>query len=682
MEKTGEDNDQILTMPYLYSIFHCNLAFSSIPVEHFPLVVRNCYWPLLELCEDGFPMAIEMPAWTLDEVRKIDSSFVRKLSSLWRQGKCEFIGSGYSQAIFPLIPAEVNEWNLDIGGKLYKKMLGKKPSVAFVNEQTWSAGLAGLYKKAGYKAIIMEWNNCQRYNNYPPEYLYFPQTALGAPLKDGRRPEIPVIWNNSIAFQKLQRYCQGLLPEGEYLAYLKKHIPSGGAFPLYGNDAEIFDYRPGDESPGVMGEHRRMRGLLKKISGLKNLEFVTPSVLLQKMKDRPGAFHPVSLESAETPVPCKKQEKYNPLRWAVTGRDSVHVNTQCHRAFNNIKEIESRGLADSVRVEEFRKALCYLWSSDFRTTTTDEKFLDYQNRMGWLQVETAKLVGSGPKKRMRAVKKIEGGIKTRIITEDDYTLSLRGPGIKVSFLKNKGLAIKELTFPGISPHPLLGTLEHGYYEDIELGADFFSGHLINVQRDGRKVTDLVQVRPEIEKEGGRISITGRIPLEMGILWKRYEIDLARPTLRLTYDLKTNGLSASSLRLGIFTFFPHAFHRDSLFFEAINGGSAVERTTLKGHIVAHDKPVSPSISASSCLGATEGWVSVGDRQKKIIIRADKARLFSVPMVRYQETERDHGPKGKENKNFFFRIIHSIGEVDDTAYSIWRGHNSISFDIGPA
>src|SRR3972149_1664995 len=114
----------------LYTLFHCNLAFSSIPKEHFPVVVKRCYEPLLALAEKGFPVAIEMTAWTLKEVNAIDPMFLERLRSLWDEGKCEFIGSGFSQAIFPLIPVDVNRWNLEIGNKYYQDLLGRRPSGA------------------------------------------------------------------------------------------------------------------------------------------------------------------------------------------------------------------------------------------------------------------------------------------------------------------------------------------------------------------------------------------------------------------------------------------------------------------------------------------------------------------------------------------------------------------------
>ena len=76
---------------HLYTLFHCNLAFSMIPGEHFGAIIERCYWPILALAESGVPVSIEMSAWTLKEIFKLDPAFVEKLKSLWEEGRCEFV---------------------------------------------------------------------------------------------------------------------------------------------------------------------------------------------------------------------------------------------------------------------------------------------------------------------------------------------------------------------------------------------------------------------------------------------------------------------------------------------------------------------------------------------------------------------------------------------------------------
>lgn len=101
----------------------------------------------------------------------------------------------------------------------YEKLLGLMPEVALVNEQAYSGGIVPLYREAGFKAIIMEWDNPARANpEWNADWRYFPQYAVGA---DG--VPFPLIWNKSVAFQKVQRFVHGEIEIDEYLEYVNSH---------------------------------------------------------------------------------------------------------------------------------------------------------------------------------------------------------------------------------------------------------------------------------------------------------------------------------------------------------------------------------------------------------------------------------------------------------------------------
>ncbi len=664
---------------YLYSLFHLNLSFSSIPEADYPYVIKNCYSPLLDMAEQGLPVAIEASGTTLQEINRLSPSFIARLARLWRDGKCEFIGSGLSQIIMPLVPTEVNRWNLKYGVQVYEDLLGQRPLVALVNEQTYSRGVVDLFVEAGYSAVIMDWNNCYRYNQYPKDLLYSPQRAKGI------EANIDVLWNNSIAFQKLQRFVHGSLPATEYKEYLDKHhsADKDTCFVVYGNDAEVFDYRPGTgplpRAGGEGSEFDRLKEILISIAANDDFVLTTPSKLLSHFRGKPDSYQLLGLESVESPLVCKKQEKYNPVRWAVTGRDSVHVNGACYGIYKNLVLLnDSLGQADR---DSYRKTLCELWGSDFRTNTVDEKFLAYQNKMGWIKVQTdgllSKTFGAGRVKCCEGScgcatsRKRDLGLRPAdaVIVDTVESLRVTLPLIEVEFLKEKGFAIKSLIFPEVSCQPLLGTLEHGYYDDIGYGVDYFSGHFIRQARDGAKTTDLECAEPVIEDGPHELSISIKIPLDIGTLFKTFVISKVKGELEIKYRLKVSGLEASSLRLGIFTFMPEGFDHESLYYGSVNGGNGPENFLLQGSQVTQDEPVSQRVSASGCLGATEGWVAVGDKDKELRITTDKSELYSVPMVSYRQVD----------DKFFLRIYHSIGEVDETAWWVWRGDNYISFNI---
>ena len=182
----------------VFAFFRLNLAISSIEEERRAEVIARCYWPLLRLAERYGPIGMEVSGYTLDEIAARDPEWIGRAKSLIGQGRIELIGSGYSQMIGPLVPARVTEENLRLGHEIYQRLLNTKPRVALINEQAYAAGLVGLYRDAGYDAIIMDCENpAAGHPEWTPETHYLPQRALGA---DGR--DIALIWSNTTLFQQ------------------------------------------------------------------------------------------------------------------------------------------------------------------------------------------------------------------------------------------------------------------------------------------------------------------------------------------------------------------------------------------------------------------------------------------------------------------------------------------------
>ncbi len=131
-------------MLHLFSIFHLNLAYSSIEEAQRPDVVRRCYWPLLRLAErTGSPVGIEATAYTLEAAAAIDPAWLDALGALVASGRCEFVGSGYAQVIGPLVPAAVNAANLRLGNLAYERLLGFRPRLASRPATSYSSRMQG-----------------------------------------------------------------------------------------------------------------------------------------------------------------------------------------------------------------------------------------------------------------------------------------------------------------------------------------------------------------------------------------------------------------------------------------------------------------------------------------------------------------------------------------------------------
>ena len=64
------------------------------------------------------------------------------------------------------------------------------------------------------------------------------------------------------------------------------------------------------------------------------------------------------------------------------------------------------------------------------------------------------------------------------VTRNESYLTVETDAIKICLNCRRGLAIDALWFKNVSEDWLCGTMYHGYYDDINWGADFYTGHLV------------------------------------------------------------------------------------------------------------------------------------------------------------------------------------------------------------
>jgi len=655
-------------MLQLYCIFHLNIAYSSIEEEQRSEVIQRCYWPLLRLARKyDLPFGIEASGYTLEAIAAIDPAWVEELRRLTGdEGICEFIGSGYAQIIGPLVPAEVNAANLRLGNQVYEHMLGFRPDIALLNEQAYSAGLVQHYIDAGYRAIVMEWDNPYRcHPEWNPEWRYFPQIVCGQ-----HGEEIPLIWNNAIAFQKFQRYAHGEIELGEYREYLCGHLADRPrAFSLYGNDVEIFDFRPGryhtEASLHEDGEWVRIGLLFEALLNDTSFKFVRPDQVLELM-EAPGAGNRLHLESPEQPIPVKKQEKYNITRWAVTGRDDLGINTACWRIFESLK-------VNPAANDDYWRELCYLWSSDFRTHITEKRWKAYSDRINKMnrinkEHESCKSRLSSQEKPIR-MRLIQAGAQKNDplpemppnvhVERDKSYLTVETDTIKIRLNSRRGLAIDALWFKDISEEWLCGTLHHGYYDDINWGADYYTGHLVLESPGYRRITDLEpaeEVAVAYEQATESVRIQAEILLDCGKLYKTFRINSHgdQPYVDIDYQLNWSKPMAGSLRLGYITINPEAFSQPNLFYATHNGGRELEYFKMT-EPVNHGKSVSFLVSAKQVIGCTGSIIKLGDHRHHINVTVDKSASALAGMLNYQ----------KVGNSYICRLIWSAMEMDDTS-----------------
>ena len=646
-----------------YLIFHLNLAFSSIEEEARKDVINNCYHPLIDIVERcNIPVGIELTGWTLKQINKVDKIWIRKLRKLIRNKKCELIGSGYCQIIGPLVPYKVNFWSQKLGIKIYDEILDCKPEIALVNEMAFSRSMIDIYNESGYKGIVMDRDNIKlALQSDESEIRNIPTHGEGS-----NDSILPVLWSDSLLFQKFQHFVHGDISLDDYMDYLKIKIKNGkDLIPIYTNDAEVFDYRPGrfSEEREIHrdGEWRRVERLIKSIVSETGLKFVLPSKIVKKPFKKK---YKSKLTSSAYPIPVKKQMKYNIARWAVTGRDDLWINSTCHkieRHFTRNKNNNSRDWQE----------LCEFWSSDLRTHITDRRWNKTVNRITkFLEENDIKNNFDrkiNTKKQYHSIEYINNYSNdfSLNLEREDTLIKLSSKHLELELNLRRGLAINSLAFASHEMKPCIGTLPHGYFSCISLGADYYSGGVIaEFPTQRKRITDLERVEPSFFiHENGDLEVCAQIITSIGTINKVITISSVNEELSIGYNFLNFKKSIGSIRLGILTFL-NDFSNDSEMM-CSNGGKDYETFRFRGEF-NHSKSASTLVSSSRGLGATSGKILVKNNDKMINLSWNPELSAVMPMMQSSISE--------EKK--LSRLLFSLREVDDTAK---ESRNIGSFDL---
>jgi hypothetical protein len=615
----------------VFAFFHLNLAFSSIEEARRDAVIANCYWPLLRLAQRVGPLGLEVSGYTLEEIAARDPAWIDAARDAIASGRIELIGCGYSQMIGPLVPARVTTENLRLGMETYERLLGARPRIALVNEQAYAGGLVGLYRDAGFEALIMDFDNpSAAHPEWDAETAYQPQYAIGP---DGR--EIALLWSNTIAFQQLQRLAHGDTDLETYLRFVRgRRSEQARTLCLYASDAEIFDFRPGrfkTEEKLAGGEWARIEAALSGVVA-EGASLIAPSAVLDFL-DAPGAGHRLVLESATVPVPVKKQRKYNLARWAVTGRDNTGINAACQRIYEGML----RGDADW-------KELCYLWASDFRTHLTEKRWAAY-----CVQLKAAEAKWSAPRPSLAVAQDT---------SHDERHIEITTPALTARLDRRRGLALSSLRFAGHDA-PAIGGLPHGYFDDIALQADWYTGDCVFEAPGEHKLTDLDWCETQIARDvSGDVIVHGLVQTPRGAIEKQMRFCADAPRVEFDLVFHWQDWGKGVLRLGHFTLLPDAFDIARLSLATTNGG-AVERFALAGQTIDHGAPVSFLVSSSHGLGLTEGWAEIGDGKTNLRIDVDRATAPLLGLLTHRPARRAGGAA-----SVFCQLQLSALELDDT------------------
>lgn len=625
-----------------FFLFHLNLAFSSIEYHQHQELIDKCYFPLLKtFSQNNIKLGIELSGWTLERINTLSPNWIKLLKLLIDKNQVELISSGYCQVIGPLVPFEVNLKNHEIGIDCYQNILNTIPETVLVNEMAFSNGIAETYQDIGYKNIIMDGDNLSLSMDLEKELFFSTKYAVG----DSNKELIKLLPTDSILFQKFQRVAHSDLDIKEYTAYLEKSISkySKVATAIYCNDAEVFNFRPGrfaEEASINEDEWKNIEKILEVVKQIENHEVMLPRDICKKWSNR-DCEHLV-IESLSYPVPVKKQKKYNLARWAVTGRNDSLLNSVCYGIYNKYKTD-----INFIKEKDWRD-LIFLWSSDHRTHITLDRWDAIINN-SFFNKYSYENINLKPTKDDTS-KKIED-----FVIETDRKILIKTDMIFINLNKDKGMSIKDA---GLLENKknicLIGTIDHGDLDNIELGADFFSGSLVIQDMENAMLhSDLQKVDPVLKMKENYIEICSALSIANNKIEKIIKIYIDKPRIKIFYRLDSIPKSRASLRVSAATVKTDMPKETTVIVSSKTGGKNYHNYYFDKEF-DHGLPVSHRISSTSSLSATNGKIKMTINGYRLHVSWDPEKSYFYPLFQYA-----NDPKGT-----LTRLHLSHQEVDDT------------------
>lgn len=609
-----------------YKIYHANLAFSAIPEGKLEEVIDKCYFSLLDFVEKtNTKIGLEISGYSLEIIQELRPTWIEKFKELYKKGLIELVGSGYMQIIAPLVPYKVNLKNQKIGLDIYINILGITPKIAFINEQTFSKSLVDLYYEVGYEALIMEWNNAYSLNNkIKKDFAYSPIIVKGI------NKTLPILWSDSILFQKFQRTVHGERDMDFYINFVKQYTKEYKAVPIYSSDLEIFNFRPGRFETEQLIKNDEWEIVANIVEKLKQFcKFELPSKVLEMNLDKNKK---VSLTTSLNPIIVKKQEKYSLSRWAACGRGANYINTLCYKYFKKIKNIDD--------LSQWKLLLKY-WGSDYRTHITETKWEKAIN-------DLENLVAS-KNNDIQILKK-----SNQNFYEKGNLVIFKKNNLKIIFDKRKGLTLDTI-FINNKKFPIC-TIKHGELDLIKHGADFFTGTTIIESSETKKISDLVEAE-EINYykiDENIFKIESSLQMKNGIKeLKSWIIDEKNNSITFDLILDCPLFIRGSIRVGILTL-DKTFASKNGSIKIKNGNKYYEKMNLKNNEINQHIPKSLTQSSQSGLGCTNGIMKFKNDDSSFQIKID--REISYPFIILQNN--------KDKFGYLTRVYFSLQELDDT------------------
>ncbi|MBY9000282.1 MAG: polysaccharide deacetylase family protein [Candidatus Heimdallarchaeota archaeon] len=143
---------------YSTIILHANLQYAEIPVDEIPKVVEQSYIPVLTLLLDipDVEVVLNFTGVTLEILHNEYPEVISLLKEGIKKGKFELTGCGYSHPIFPLLPIEDINKQIEYNLEVLEKILNYTPKGFWLPELAYDPTLPNILKTHGFSYIFVD----------------------------------------------------------------------------------------------------------------------------------------------------------------------------------------------------------------------------------------------------------------------------------------------------------------------------------------------------------------------------------------------------------------------------------------------------------------------------------------------------------------------------------------------
>jgi hypothetical protein len=211
---------------------------SHQPVGNFDNVFeegyQRSYKPFFEVVEKhpSVPLSCHFSGSLMDWIEAHHPEFIQMLKKMSDRGQLEFIGGGYYEPIYGLIPKKDLAGQIEMMADKLEAMFGHAPEGAWLTERVWDPDLVTPLKKAGVKYTILDDLHFERAGKTAPVTGYY-KTYHGKDSVD------------LFASMKQLRYMMPFRKAEETLDFLHASPAAAKDVFVFADDCEKFGMWPG-----------------------------------------------------------------------------------------------------------------------------------------------------------------------------------------------------------------------------------------------------------------------------------------------------------------------------------------------------------------------------------------------------------------------------------------------------